>query len=283
MKVTSKNVLITGISTGIGYGCAASLVNRGYKVFGTVRNEKDALKVKSDLGENLTPLLCDVTIHDQVSSMAAKLEDAIANEGLYCLVNNSGIAIGGPLQHQSMEDIRKQFEVNVFGLLQVTKATLPLLGAQKDASFGPGRIINISSAGGKMQAPFVGAYTGTKHAVEGLSGSLRRELLLYGIDVIVVGPGAVKTPIWDKGIKMEEYAHTDYARILKRFSKGAMKGAEKGLTIEYLGEQIADIVQSSKPKTRYAFVPQKLTNWTIPKMLPDRWVDGFIKKQLLKS
>ena len=282
MKKPSKNVLITGVSSGIGYGVCKELVKRGYHVFGSVRKKADSIKLSAEFDRGFTPVIMDVTIQDQIDEAYGLIHSRIKKDGLGCLINNAGIAIGGPLQHQSMDEIRRQFEVNVFGLLQVTKTFLPLLGAGNDALLPPGRIINISSVGGKISAPFVGAYAGTKHAVEGLSGSLRRELLLYGIDVIIVGPGAVKTPIWEKGINVEPYRKTDYGPILGRFAKMARNGAENGLTIEYLGQKIADIVQKKNPKTRYAIVPRKFFNWTMPRILPDRYIDRIIKKKLFR-
>ena len=194
-------------------------------------------------------------IQQAVSVVEAALE---GKGGLGGLINNAGIAIGGPLMLQPMEEIRQHFEVNVFGLIQVTKAFLPLLGARPNHSAAPGKIINISSVGGKMAAPFIGAYASTKHAVEGVSESWRRELLLYGIDVIIVGPGAVKTPIWDKGIKVDKYHDTPYGASSANFADYARGESEKWLTLEFTGQRIANIFEKRKPKVRYAIVPQRL-------------------------
>jgi len=277
-----KNVLITGVSTGIGYGSLKEFVTRGYHVYGSVRKQEDADRLKSEFGSGYTPLIFDVTDQKSIDRAAELVTEEMSGSGLACLVNNSGIAIGGPLQYQDIGDIEYHFKVNVIGLMRVTKAFLPLLGAREGHSISPGRIINISSVAGQIAQPFVGAYVGSKHAVEGLSHSLRRELLIYGIDVIIVGPGAVKTPIWDKGIKMDQYGDTPYGSILKRFAKVAKRGGEEGLSIDHLGRQIADIAERSNPKVRYAFVPKSLTNWTIPKLMPHRMIDRFIKKQLMK-
>lgn len=278
VKKLSKNILITGVSTGIGYGTAQEFINRGYRVFGSVRKQADADKLSSAWGNSFVPLIFDVTNQEDVDKAAAKVTEMIDDEGLACLVNNSGIAMGGPLQLQSMKDIEYHFEVNVFGLMRVTKAFLPLLGARENHTALPGRILNISSVGGKIAQPFVGAYIGTKHAVEGMSHSLRRELLLFGIDVIIIGPGAVKTPIWEKGIAMDAYDNTLYSKAIKSFAYIAKNGAEKGLSIEYLGKGIVDIFEMKKPKTRYPFVSDKLKNWLIPSMMPDRAMDKIIKK-----
>jgi short-subunit dehydrogenase len=278
MKNLSKNIVITGASTGIGFGITQALCKRGYTVYATVRKDSDASALIDAIGAAVIPIIMDVTDEQAVAAASILIHNKIKDEGLACLINNAGIAMGGPLQHQSMEEIKQHFEVNVFGLLRTTKAFLPLLGATNNPVAQPGKIINISSVGGIIAAPFVGAYIGTKHAVEGISHSLRRELLIYGIDVIIVGPGAVKTPIWDKGIKMEKYSHTDYAKILNGFAKSAKKGGEEGLSTDYLGHQVADILEAKRPKVRYAFVPDKFKNWTIPRLLSHRALDKIIKK-----
>ncbi|MFN8396518.1 MAG: SDR family NAD(P)-dependent oxidoreductase, partial [Bacteroidia bacterium] len=185
-----------------------------------------------------------------------------------------------PLGLQPIDDLRYQFEVNVFGQMAVTQAFLPLLGAQENPGFPPGRIIQISSVGGKFAGPFLGAYSGSKHALEGLSSALRIELQLYGIDVIVIGPGAIKTPIWDKPSAQEVgiYAGSPYEPMMRKFQKYFVTGGQDGLDSDWLGERIADISEKRKPKVRYAFVPDKLRKWTIPRLLPVRMVDRIIGK-----
>ena len=277
-----KYAVITGVSTGIGLASLEAFVQKGYHVFGSVRNQEDSKRLKERFGDSYTPLLFDVTDADAVANAAIEVTKILDGASISCLVNNSGIAIGGPLQFQDIETIDLHFQINVIGLMRVTKVFLPLLGAREDFTGSPGKIINISSVAGRIAAPFVGAYVGSKHAVEGLSHSLRRELLIYGIDVIIVGPGSVKTPIWDKGINMEKYGNTPYGSILKRFGKAAKKGGEQGLEASYLGAQIVKIAEESNPKVRYAFVPKKFTNWTIPKLLPHRTIDRIIKKRVMK-
>ncbi|EAY24533.1 SDR family oxidoreductase [Microscilla marina] len=278
-----KTILITGASTGIGYGCVKEFHQRGYQVLGSVRKQADADKLSSEFGDRFIPLLFDVSNPEAIQQAVQQVEQILGNEqGLAGLINNAGIALGGPLALQPMSDIRQHFEVNVFGLIQVTQAFLPLLGARKNHPVAPGKILNISSVGGKVGAPFIGAYVATKHAVEGLSQSWRRELLLYGIDVILIGPGSVKTPIWDKGINPAPYDDTDYETALHAFAQMAQDGANKGLTVEHLGKRIARIFEKRTPKTRYAIVPQKFKNWTLPRLLPDRVIDGFFKKIMKK-
>jgi short-subunit dehydrogenase len=283
IKITSssKSILITGASTGIGYSCAKEFLKAGYLVFGSVRKKADANRLLTELGNNFVPLLFDVTDQLGVEAAVSEVEKHLNGKGLGGLINNAGIAYGGVIQYQPIEQIEQQFDVNVIGLLRVTKAFLPLLGAQENFTAAKGRIINISSMSGKIAFPFVGSYVGTKHAVEGISDSLRRELLLFGIDVIIVGPGAIKTPIWGKGIvDMASYNDTPYGKIVNRFAKFMKKSGEKGLTPEYLSERIFHIFEKKKPKTRYSIVPgSNFFNFTIPTWLPSRWLDRIIGKQ----
>ncbi|AUD03342.1 SDR family NAD(P)-dependent oxidoreductase [Spirosoma pollinicola] len=278
MKPISKNILITGVSTGIGYGAAKHFIQRGYTVFGSVRTQTDADRLQAEFGDSFVPLLFDVTDADAVTEAARSLTERLAGSGLGGLINNAGIAIGGPLQNQPMALIRQHFDVNVLGLIQVTQAFLPLLGARENHPVQPGRIQNISSANGQIAIPFMGAYVGTKHAVEGLSHSLRRELSLFGITVIIVGPGAVKTPIWGKGTDMSPYADTPYYPAMKRFLKQVKVAENRGFTVDYLGERIADIHETARPKIRYALVPGKLMGWILPRLLPARTLDLILAR-----
>lgn len=279
MNSIAKTILITGASTGIGYGAAKHLIQRGYTVFGSVRTQADADRLRVELGDRFEPLLFDVTDAEAVSEAARWLTDRLAGSGLGGLINNAGIAMGGPLQHQPMATIRQHFDVNVIGLLQVTQAFLPLLGARENHPVGPGRILNISSVNGQIAIPFMGAYVGSKFALEGVSHSLRRELGLFGIKVIIVGPGAVKTPIWAKGTDISGYTETRYYPFMKRFREQVKAAEARGFSIDYLGERIADIVETPNPRIRYALVPSKVLGWTLPRLLPDRtfdWIMGRI-------
>ncbi|GAB2518893.1 SDR family oxidoreductase [Spirosoma aerophilum] len=276
MKSISKNILITGVSTGIGYGAAKQFIRRGYSVFGSVRTQTDADRLQAELGDAFVPLVFDVTDAGAVNAAARYLTDRLAGSGLGGLINNAGIAIGGPLQNQSIAIVRQHFEVNILGLLQVTQAFLPLLGAQTGHPVEPGRIQNISSVNGQVAIPFMGAYVGSKHALEGISHSLRRELVLFGIKVIIVGPGAVKTPIWEKGTDISPYADTRYYPAMKRFLKQVEVAENKGFSIDYIGERLVDIHEAPRPHIRYALVPGKLMGWIIPRMLPARTLDWVL-------
>lgn len=278
----SKNVVITGASTGIGYVTTKALIKKGFRVFGSVRKQQDADKLSLEFGKNFEPLLFDVTKEDAVKKEATRVEQMIGSEGLYALINNAGIAVGGPMMHLPLEDLRWQMEVNVIGLVCTTQAFLPLLGAKKNCPYPPGRILNISSVAGKVSNPFMGPYCASKHAVEALSNTMRIELLLYGIDVIVIGPGVVKTPIWDKAdsVDFDAYQHTDYQKSTKKFKNFVSKVASQGYEQEEFGEMMARIVQDKKPKARYPLVYGKFTNWVLPRIIPTRVLANVIGKRL---
>jgi NAD(P)-dependent dehydrogenase (short-subunit alcohol dehydrogenase family) len=276
-----KHILITGVSTGIGHAAAQAFIAKGYHVYGSVRKREDADMLQRQLGPQFSPLLFDVADRAAIGEAAKKVEAQTGREGLACLINNAGLATSGPLMLQPLDDIRHQFEVNVIGLFAVTQAFLPLLGATQNPGHPPGRIINISSVGGKIAAPFIGAYVGSKHALEGMSHSLRRELQLYGIDVIVVGPGAIETAIWSKPSARELgiAEGSDYAPMMAKFQKFFVERAEaKALPAELLGQRLVQIFESRKPKTRYAVVPNWFSDWVLPRILPDRLMDRLIGK-----
>lgn len=173
------------------------------------------------LGESFTPLLFDVTDAPAIQAAVEQVRTALGEEdNLVGLVNNAGVAVAGPLMHLPVAELRQQFEVNLFGLVAVTQAFLPLLGARPDTTVMPGRIINLSSVSGRIAYPFMGPYAASKHALEGLSDSLRHELI-YGIDVILIEPGSVRTPIWDKAEQLDinRYANTDYVADLREDAK----------------------------------------------------------------
>ncbi|MCJ7432227.1 MAG: SDR family NAD(P)-dependent oxidoreductase, partial [Anaerolineales bacterium] len=228
------------------------------------------------------PLIFDVTDEKNVHAAAKQVREQLNGETLFGLVNNAGIAVPAPLMHQPIDDFRRQIEINLIGQLIVIQAFLPLLGADRSLKGKPGRIINISSSSGKRGSPFVGAYVASKHALEGLSESLRMELMLYGIDVIIVGPGAVVTPIWDKGEKedISFYKDTEYGRFAERFQKYMVQHGKKGYPPEKVGGVVLHALTTSKPRVRYAVVPNALTNWIIPMLLPARFMDGIIARSL---
>jgi NAD(P)-dependent dehydrogenase (short-subunit alcohol dehydrogenase family) len=271
-----KTVVVTGVSTGIGRATAEVLINKGFRVFGSVRSDEDAERLKTSLGAHFTPLKFDITDAAAVAEAAAKVHSALAGQTLYGLVNNAGIAVPGPLLHVRIEDFRHQLDVNLTGQLIVIQAFTPLLDGQR-----PGRIVIMSSIGGKNAAPFVGPYSASKFGLEGLSEALRRELMVYGIDVIVIAPGAIATPIWDKADAHDiaPFAHTVYAAPLDRTKKRMLELGRSGLKPEIIGEAIWRALTIAHPKTRYTITPDPVTHYAL-RLLPKRWADRIYAKAL---
>ena len=277
-----KKVVITGVSTGIGYSTAKILCDSGYFVYGSVRKDKDAEKLSSEFGKSFQSLIFDVTDPKAIIASAEKVQnDLKPGESIAGLVNNAGIALGGPVTLIDTEVFRKQFDVNFFGLIDVTKAYLPLLGASKESS-EQGKIINISSISGRRSHPFMAPYTASKFALEAFSDSLRRELLIYGIDVILIEPGPIKTAIWDKAPDPEdnEFLGSDYEPSLERFYKLFIQMGKKGFDSDIIGNRIKSILQDPKPPIRHVITPNRLQNYTLPGILPTRIYDKLIGKGL---
>ena len=275
-----KKVIITGVSTGIGYSSAKILCNSGYMVFGSVRNEKDADRLSLELGKNFHPLIFDVTNKDQIISEYVKVKSSLKEgECIRGLVNNAGIALGGPVSLIDTEVFRKQFDVNFFGLIDVTKIFLPLLGIEKGTKI-KGKIINISSVSGKRAYPFVAPYSSSKFALEAFSDSLRRELLLYGIDVILIEPGPIKTAIWNKtpDPNNNQFIGSDYELPLKRFYKLVIEMGKKGLEPDVIGNRVKFILENKNPSARHIITPNKFLNYTIASILPTRLYDKIMAK-----
>src|ERR1700742_3940885 len=214
-----QSIVNTGASTGIGHACARLLLGKGYRVFGSVRKQADADRLKGEFGANFTPLLFDVTDEPAALAAAREVRAALNGETLFGLVNNAGIAVTGPVLELSVDEFRRQMDVNVTGPVIVTQAFGPLLGVDPSLIGPKGRVVMISSVAGKNGNPLTAPYCASKHAVEGLSESLRRELMLFGIDVIIVAPGPVKTPIWTKGqgdLDASKYSNSPYRASLQK-------------------------------------------------------------------
>lgn len=281
MEHRMKSVVITGASTGIGWGCAKVLIKKGFKVFGSVRKQEDAGRLSKEFGANFTPLLFDVTDAAAVKAGAAKVAATLGNETLAGLVNNAGIAVAGPLLYLDVDEFRQQLEVNLTGQLIVTQAFAPLLGADTSRKGKPGRIVNITSIGGRNASPFVGPYNTSKFGFEGFSESLRRELMLFGIDVIVVAPGAVATPIWDKAeaVDTSRYANTPYGPSLNKVRDYMLSTGRKGLPPEKIGRAVWRALTLAKPKVHYVVTPDPIQEIVVH-TLPKRTVDNLIAGRL---
>src|ERR1700688_2171828 len=276
-----QSVVITGASTGIGWPTPKLLFDRGFRVFGSVRKQADADRLKSEFGANFTPLLFDVTDEAAVLGGAREVRGALNGETLTGLVNNAGIAVGGPVLELAGDEFRRQMDVNVIGPIISTQAFGPLLGSDPSLKGPKGRIVMVSSVAGKNGNPLSSAYSASKHALEGLSESLRREMMLFGIDVIIVAPGPVKTPIWSKAeeVDISAYRNSPYFPALQGMRKYMLKLGEIGLPPEKIAERIAEALTSASPKVRYQITPDPMRH-LVTAILPKRMIDKIIAKRL---
>ena len=277
-----RAVVVTGASTGIGRAAVARAVKEGAYVFANVRKQADADSLTKEFGDAVTPVLFDVADEASVKAGAAQVAAVLGNRKLFGLVNNAGIAVAGPLLHVDTEELKRQFEINLFGVHRVTLAFAPLLGADPDRKGAPGRIVMISSVGGQNASPFVGPYAASKFALEGYSESLRRELMLFGIDVIVIGPGAIATPIWDKAESedLSRFSNTPYGPMMAKVADYMLTSGRKGLPPQDVGALIWKCLTDPKPKVRYRILRNEFIDVTMPNLLGKRAVDKIIAKRL---
>jgi NAD(P)-dependent dehydrogenase (short-subunit alcohol dehydrogenase family) len=278
----SKQVVVTGVSTGIGWGTTKVLVSKGFRVFGSVRKQADADRLQSQFGDGFVPLMMDITDADAVHQAAEKVGCMIGPRNLAGLVNNAGIVVSGPLLHLRPSEYRRQLDVNMVSPLVVIQAFAPLLGTDRKRQGPAGRIVNITSSGAKVPIPLLGAYSASKSGLEGMSDVLRLELMLFGIDLVMIEPGFVNTMMYDKGEKedLSEFKPTEYWDAVQNFQKFTVAEGRKGLSPECLGEAVHVALSTAKPKARYAVIKQRFKNWTLPRLLPARLLDAVVARQL---
>jgi NAD(P)-dependent dehydrogenase (short-subunit alcohol dehydrogenase family) len=276
-----RSVVVTGASTGIGWASAKLLLDKGFRVFGSVRKPADAERLKGEFGPNFTPLMFDITDEPAVLAAAREVRAALNGETLAGLVNNAGIAVAGPVLGLSADEFRRQMDVNVIGPIIATQAFGPLLGSDPSLKGPKGRIVMISSVAGKNGNPLTSAYSASKHALEGLSESLRRELMLFGIDVVIVAPGPVKTPIWTKAeeVDISAYQNSPYFPALQKVRAFMLKLGEIGLPAEKIAETVYEALTTTHPKVRYQVTPDPMRH-IVTTYLPKRMVDKIIAKRL---
>jgi len=278
-----RTVLVTGVSTGIGKSITESLIQNKFHVIGSVRKEEDAIYLKKKYSKQFDTVIFDVRDEKAIKNAKDKINSILEKNNSYLcsIINNSGIALGGPVQYLDLEIFKKQFDVNFFGLISVTKIFLDLLIKSNKYPL-KNKIINIGSISGKRSYPFVAPYTSSKFALEGFTDSLRRELMIHDIDVVLVQPGPIKTGIWNKvpDIEQNPFLKTEYGASIRKFASNYIKMGNKGFRPDIIGNRIVKILQTNKPKTRYVITPNKLINYLIPGFLPDRWVDRITAKIL---
>ena len=278
-----RAILVTGVSTGIGRSIAEELLEKDFLVIGSVRKKNDADYLKTKYEDNFFEVVFDVTKKEEILNAKNEIKVILENKKSYlsCLINNAGIGLGGPVRYLDVDHFRKQFEVNFFGLIEVTKIFLNMLIDSNKYSM-KNKIINIGSISGKRSYPFVAPYTASKHALEGFTDSLRRELMIHDLDVVLIQPGPIRTPIWEKAPDIEDnpFINTEYESALRRFTKGYIKIGLKGLSPHVIGERVVKIMNTNKPKTRHVITPNIFKDYLIPGYLPDRIVDRLTAKML---
>ncbi|SRR6056297_61022 len=278
-----RHILITGVSSGIGKATALYLLEKNVPVIGSVRRKADAQFLQDSFPKLFTPLVFDVRDSEAISKAVEEVKPLVDKNGLAAIVNNAGIAISGPMQHVRADYMRKQMDVNVHGLLEVTQAFLPLLGADKNSPFKPGRLINISSVSGRMTRMMMGPYSASKYAVEAISDAFRRELKIYGIEVSIVEPGPIDTEIWEKARSEDQpYEETDYAFILQHREKIIKQNEKMAIAAEKVAKAVDHAIFSKRPKTRYLVTGKKWLIRPIISFLPTRWVDYLFTRPFLK-
>lgn len=267
-------VLTTGASKGIGFDAARYLAKRGYRSLGTVRSEKDAARLRA---AGVEPVLMDVTDSASILRAVGEVERILDGAPLRALVNNAGVLAAGPIELADLDDARAVFEVNFFGALDVTQQFLPLLRASR------GRVINMSSLSGRFAFPFVGVYAATKHALEAASESLRRELVRTGVDVILIEPGSIQTPIWNnlEAIDMKRFRDTDYERLMPVVQEMAVRGGRNGLPVDRVSRAVHRAVSARRPPARIPVVESR-SRWFLQRLIPARVWDRLIGRLLAR-
>lgn len=275
------SVVITGASTGIGQAAAIHLAKNGHQVFAGVRKAKDGETLRT-LEPKIIPVILDVCSTESLKKAAHEIAGFRDKSRTFCLVNNAGIAVSGPVEALKMSEWRKQFDVNVFGLIEATQIFLPMIRETK------GRIINVSSINGRMSAPFMGAYSASKFAVEALSDAMRIELAPLGVNVTVIQPGPIATPIWAKGIdhRDEVMAQCDserlpiYMSMYEKFEKLLVAVSKRAIPVEHVAKAIEKELLSSNPAARVIVAGAKshfetrLSEW-----LPEKVFDKLVLKE----
>ena len=279
MESTVKSIVITGASSGIGLSTCKEFLKQGYLVFGSVRTKNDASKLKKIFNKNFFPLIFDVENKKAITQSVATVKKNLGENNLTALVNNAGIAILGPLEFIEPCAFQKQLDTNLTGTLNCIQAFLPLLGTNPaKPSTKKGRIINVSSAlGGKIGYPFYGAYCSSKHALEGFSEALRRELAVHGIFVSIIAPGAIKTPIWNKAENKaftNNYVETVYGESYQKVISDMKNLGKNGLEPETVARKIIHAVETRNPRIRYTFIREMSLNllYLAPRRLIDKLV-----------
>lgn len=275
-----RTALVTGASTGIGRATALRLDRSGWKVFAGVRKEEDADSLRAEGSERLAPLILDVTDAGQIAAAAERIEGEAAG-GLDGLVNNAGVAVPGPLETVPLEDLRHQLEVNLVAYVAVTQAMLPEIRRAE------GRIVFLSSIGGRIAFPFGGPYHASKFATEAIGDVFRQELRPWGLKVSIVEPGSIDTPIWERGQRKAEdiearapKANLLYGAALDKFRQVIEDTAERGIPPEKVAKVISHALESPRPKSRYLVGLDAKVQARLQPLIPTALFDWIVARQL---
>lgn len=277
-------VLVTGASTGIGEACARHLDRLGHTVFAGVRREADGERLRAGGSDRLVTVLLDVTDEAQVAAAARRVDEGLGRMRLAGIVNNAGVAVGGPIEYLDLEWWRTQLEVNVVGQVAVTRAFLPLIRR------GTGRIVFMGSNSGRIATPMMGPYCASKHAIEAVGESLRHELFDWGIAVSVIEPGAVRTAIWDKGraladrleTELPEEATTRYRRWIDLIRRGIDASDRGGVEPEVVARAVEHALFSARPRARYPVGSDAKVSALASRLLPDPVRDRVVRAMAAK-
>lgn len=268
---------MTGASTGIGRACARELSERGFRVFAGVRKEEDAESVR---GDGLEAVMLDVTDADAIARARETIDRELGDQPLAGIVNNAGVGVGGPMETLDIDDLRQQFEINTIAPVAVAQAFIPRLRRSR------GRIVNMSSIGGRIGQPFLGPYSGSKFALEAISDAMRCELMPWGIHIALIEPGNVSTPIWDKGMaRLDEVRASAtpetrelYGRNIDRMEKLLKLADKRGVPPEKVARSVVHAMTSSRPRTRYLVGADARMQLVIDRALPTRVTDRLFSK-----
>lgn len=270
--------VVTGASSGIGRATAVRLAADGFHVLAGVRRAADGDDIRA---AGIEPVILDITEQPHITELVARIETDPDSRPLRVLVNNAGIAINAPVEVLALADWRRQFEVSVFGQVAITRALLPLLLASR------GRIVNVTSVGGRIAMANYGAYSAAKFAMEAVSDSLRREVQGLGVSVIKVTPGAVSTSLTESVLAtssrlaatMTPDQHARYGTLIRAFTAQAEGFARNGATPDAAAVVISRAVSARRPKTRYTIGRDGALFTAASRMLPDRVLDGMLRSQ----
>jgi NAD(P)-dependent dehydrogenase (short-subunit alcohol dehydrogenase family) len=277
-----RTVVVTGASTGIGAACAQYLDEKGFRVFATVRKQSDADAIVAPGRSRLKPLFLDVTDAESIAKAAQTVEAALDGAGLAGLVNNAGVAIDAPLECIDIGELRYQIEVNAIAPVAVTQAFLPLLRRAH------GRVVNVSSIQGRVVLPFAGPYSMAKFALEAFTDCLRQELADWGMHVAVVEPGAIKTPMWEKGrtdqrnwIATASKEHLDlYGEGYQAYSKFHDRNDAGAVPCDVVSRAIFHALTAKTPRTRYVVGTDARVFARLAQICPDRVLDWVTRKAM---